>query len=485
MTDLSIPRDDQDLGRFGYAQELFRSMGGFSNFAISFSIISILTGAVTLYGYGLEMGGPLEMALGWPVATVFTLLLAASMAELCSAYPTSGAMYHWAAALGGPASGWFVAWLNIVGLIAALAGINFSCAQFVLPFLGITASATNVFLMFAFTLVGHGLINHYGVRLVALLNNTSVIVHIAGVAAIVGLVFWLAPLQPVKFLASAANFNGKRPYQWAFLLGLLQAHWTYTGFDGSAHMAEETHDPRRTAPWGMVIAVAVSGVVGYLLLIALTLAIRSIPEVLAAKDAQGNPVPAAIAILQTAVGAKFGNAMAAFASMAMWFCGLSCVTSASRAVYSLARDRGMPFAGLMQRVNRKHGTPAAAIWAVVAASLAAMAWTGAVPIVTSLSTVALYLAYVIPVALGLRARFRGSNWPALAQWTLGRWGAAVNLIALLYTAFICFVLIMPPNQLAAKTLAGVLVALALIYAIEVRRKYQGPTWASEQTGGSR
>ena len=84
--------DDQELGSFGYAQELFRNMGGFSNFAISFSIISILTGAVTLFGYGLEMGGPLEMSLGWPVATLFTLTLAASMAELCSAYPTSGAM---------------------------------------------------------------------------------------------------------------------------------------------------------------------------------------------------------------------------------------------------------------------------------------------------------------------------------------------------------------------------------------------------------
>src|SRR5467141_4036089 len=92
-------RDSQDLKRFGYAQELFRSLGGFANFAISFSIISILTGAVTLYGYGLEMGGPLEMTIGWPLATAFTLLLAASMAELCSAYPTSGAMYHWAAAV--------------------------------------------------------------------------------------------------------------------------------------------------------------------------------------------------------------------------------------------------------------------------------------------------------------------------------------------------------------------------------------------------
>jgi amino acid transporter len=430
------------------------------------------------------MGGPLEMTLGWPVATVFTLLLAAGMAELCSAYPTSGAMYHWAAALGGPASGWFVAWLNIVGLIAALAGINFSCAQFVLPFLGITASPTNVFLMFAFTLLGHGLINHYGVRLVALLNNTSVVVHIAGVVAIVGLIYWLAPLQPVRFLATAANFNSRSPYSWAFLLGLLQAHWTYTGFDGSAHMAEETRDPRRTAPWGMVIAVAVSGVVGYMLLIALTLAIRSIPEVLGAKDAQGNSIPAAIAILQTALGAKYGNTMAALASIAMWFCGLSCVTSASRAVYSLARDKGMPFAGLMQHVNPKHGTPSAAIWAVVMASLVAMAWTGAVPIVTSLSTVALYLAYVIPIALGLRARLRGSNWPSLAPWTLGRWGVTVNFIALFYTAFICFVLIMPPNELAAKTLGGVLAALAVIYIFEVKRKYRSPEWAREQASAN-
>jgi hypothetical protein len=263
-------RDEQDLGHFGYAQELFRSMGGFSNFAISFSIISILTGAVTLYGYGLKMGGPLEMSLGWPIATIFTLLLAASMAELCSAYPTSGAMYHWAAALGGRASGWFVASLNIVGLIAALAGINFSAAQFVLPFLGISPSSKHVFLMFAFTLVVHGLINHFGVRLVALLNNTSVVIHLVGVFAIAGILFWFAPHRPISFLASGSGASG-HPYAWAFLLGLLQAHWTYTGFDGSAHMAEETHDPRRVAPWGMVMAVGVSGVVGYILLVAITL----------------------------------------------------------------------------------------------------------------------------------------------------------------------------------------------------------------------
>src|SRR4051812_31403319 len=153
MPDKSDSKDAHDLSRFGYAQELLRTMGGFSNFAISFSIISILTGAVTLYGYGLDMGGPLEMTLGWPLATVFTLAVAASMAELCSAYPTSGAMYHWATALGGPALGWFTAWLNIIGLVSAQAGITYGCAQFVLPFLGIAATPVNVFLTFALILI--------------------------------------------------------------------------------------------------------------------------------------------------------------------------------------------------------------------------------------------------------------------------------------------------------------------------------------------
>ena len=465
--------DEQDLGRFGYAQELFRSMGGFSNFAISFSTISILTGVGTLYGYGLEMGGPLQMTLGWPIATFFTLAIAASMAELSSAYPTSGAMYHWASALGGTATGWFAAWLNIIGAVAAIAGINYSCAQFLLPFLNAPGSAGNVFALFAVILVIQGMLNHYGVGLVAKLNDVSVAVHIAGVLLIVGCVFWMAPTQPASFLLQAVNSNGRSPYAWAFLLGLLQAQWTYTGYDASAHMAEETGDPRRTVAWGIVMAVAVAGVSGYALILALTLGIRSIPEVLSAKDAGGNAIPAAIAILQTSLGAKLGNTMAALVSMAMWFCGLASVTSASRTVYSLARDNGMPLAGFLKRVNPRHGTPGPAIWATVGASLAAMAWTGIVPIVTSLSTVALYLAYVIPIVLGYRAR---KKWAGMAVWSLGKWGPLVNVVAIAYGAAACIILVMPPNELAGKTLAGVLLGLTAIYFGVVRRVFTGPEW---------
>jgi amino acid transporter len=469
----SRQRDQDDLKRFGYAQELFRSMGGFSNFAISFSIISILTGAVTLYGYGLEMGGPLEMSLGWPLATLFTLAVAASLGELCSAYPTSGAMYHWAADLGGPTWGWFTAWLNIFGLIAAIAGINYSCAQFILPLLGLPQSAGNLFGMLAFILFTQALLNQYSVRIVAWLNDLSVTIHIVGVLVLVGAIFFFAPLQPVSFLTEAVNSNGRSPYWWAFLLGLLQAQWTYTGFDASAHMAEETEDPRVRAPWGIVLSVAVSGVIGYLLLIGLTLAIPSISAVLGAKDASGNPIPAAIAVLQTSLGAKAGNALAALASMAMWFCGLSAITSGSRTLYALARDNGTPLSAWLRSVSPVHQTPVPAIWVTSAAALAAMAWSGAIPVVTSLSTVALYVAYLIPIALG----FRDRTWHLAAVWHLGRYSRFVHGVAIGYTVLVCIVLVMPPNQLAGQTLIALLCLLAVLYRVEARKKYSGPTWA--------
>ncbi len=452
-------------------------MGGFSNFAISFSIISILTGAVTLYGYGLEMGGPLEMSLGWPIATLFTLAIACSMAELCSAYPTSGAMYHWAADLGGPACGWYVAWLNIIGLSAAQAGINYSCAQFALPFLGIPGTTLNLYAAFAMILFTQGVLNHYGVKLVAKLNDVSVIVHIAGVFVIVAALFWFAPLQPVSFLFEAVNTNGRTPYAWAFLLGLLQAHWTFTGFDASAHMAEETTEAAVRAPWGIVLSVAVAGVVGYLLLIPMTMTISSIPAVLGAKDADGNAIPAAIAVFQQALGARAGNTMSGVAAVAMWFCGLSCITSASRALFSLARDNGTPISAALSRVNPKHGTPGPAIWAIIAASLVAMLWSGGIPVVTSLSTVSLYVAYVVPVALGLRARRARPEWTQNAVWTLGKYGRPINAIAIVYTGLICIILVMPPNALAGQTFAGLCVALTLLYLGKARHHYKGVSWS--------
>src|SRR5256885_7484749 len=130
--DQLLEQDARVLARLGYAQQLFREMGGFSNFAISFSIISVLTGAVLLYGYGLKLAGPVINTLGWPVVSVFTLCVAASMAELASAYPTAGGLYYWSLRLGGRGWGWVTAWLNMLGQVTATAGINIAGAGFMI-----------------------------------------------------------------------------------------------------------------------------------------------------------------------------------------------------------------------------------------------------------------------------------------------------------------------------------------------------------------
>ena len=309
------------------------------------------------------MGGPAEMAFGWPLVTLFTLTVALSMAELASTLPTAGAMYHWSSKLGGKGWGWFTAWFNIIGNITVLAGIDYGCAQFLTPLLGLDATTRNLLIVYAAILISHALINHFGIRLVARLNDFSVTVHIIGVIAIVAALFIFAPKQPARFFFTAVTNNPQGwPYWWAFIIGLLQAQWTFTGYDASASVSEETVDPRRRVPWGMVMAVVVSSIAGYLLLIALTLAITDIPSVLNAKDASGNDIPAVITILDTALGPKAGALFSALVAMAMWFCGLSAVTWCSRVVYAFARDNGMPASGLWKQVSSKHLTPAPAIW---------------------------------------------------------------------------------------------------------------------------
>ena len=459
--------DVRELSALGYAQELFRTIGGFSNFAISFSIISILTGAVTLYEHGLTMGGPAEMAFGWPLVSVFTLAVALSLAELASSLPTSGAMYHWARRLGGDGWGWFTAWFNIIGQLATLAGIDYGCALFVTPLVGLPTTTATVLLVYALVLLSHALINHFGIRLVARLNDFSVTVHIVGVIAIVGAVLLFAPKRPIGFFFTRITSNTQGwPYWWAFVVGLLQAQWTFTGYDASASVSEETVDPRRRVPWAIVMAVVVSSVVGYLLLIALTLAITDIGAVLNATDAAGHEIPAVIAILTTALGERAGAVFVGLAAMAMWFCGLAAVTWTSRVIYAFARDRGMPASALWMRVSRTHLTPAPAIWLSVAIAFLATISSGTYAVVTSISVIGLYCSYIAPVYLAWRTRGSAA---ALARgpWHLGRFAPAINVVAILWVCFITIILAIPDNFRAGKTMAVLIVLLTLGYLARI------------------
>ena len=323
--DAILEADAEDLRKLGYAQQLYREMGGFSNFAISFSIISVLTGAVLLFGYGLKLGGPIVNTVGWPLVSLMTLAVAASMAELSSAYPTAGGLYFWAFRLGGRGWAWTTAWLNMVGQVTITAGVNVAAAIYLIgavtrlaglpadaqvPLFGpVTGWYFQLFVM-ALIMVPQVLVNVLGIRLTARLNDVSVWWHIGGVTFIVGalllgsqhndpgfLVRRITSVTPLE--ASSAQIGGHSapalvigdlalpsplfalvpglaavygaaPFMLVFVLALLQAQWTYTGYDASAHVAEETVLARLNTAWGVFLSVAVSAVVGWMLLLALT-----------------------------------------------------------------------------------------------------------------------------------------------------------------------------------------------------------------------
>jgi amino acid transporter len=475
--------DKEILHQFGYAQQLLRDMGGFSNFAISFSVISILTGAVTLYGVGLSAGGPVVMGIGWPLVTFFVLFIAAGMAELASAIPTSGALYHWSSLLGGPGWGWMTAWLNLVGLIAAIAGIDYGCAQFMVPLLGLPDTTANDLLVFGILLLTHAILNHVGIRVVARLNDFSALYHVAGVGLVVIALALFAPKQPVSFLFTKTFTTVKdQPYWFAFLGGLLQAQWTYTGYDASAHTIEETKNARVSAPWGIYLSVAISGLFGYIMLAFVTLAIQD----LNATAAAANPF---IYIFERALGNAFGRTILWVVTLAMWFCGLSCVTSTSRMIFAFSRDDGMPFSRFWKQVNRRYRTPAAAVWlgsalafllpwvilATVAARPQQLDFAKLYPAVTGISTIGLYLSYGIPLLLKLRAMHLGI-WREKANgpWSLGNWTVPVNLVALAWIVFITVLFVLPPNELTGYVFGGIFVTLLVLYAARVRGRFKGP-----------
>jgi len=467
-----IQQDVKDLHTLGYAQELFRSMGGFSNFAISFSIISILTGAVILYDYGLAWAGTAAVLIGWPLVTVFVLLIAASMGEIASAYPTAGGLYYWASRMKNKNWGWWTAWLNLIGQFAIVAGINYAAAGFingtiVTPLLanaGVAYGNTSAVLgqtWLTGQLVTMGLImlvqlalNVVGVNLVSFLNQVSVWWHIAIVAAVVVLIVLvgkpdisglkLFAIQPLDTAGSWANNIGpvslnygaatSYPLILAFFFSLLQANWTYTGYDASAHVAEETVG---------------AAVVGFVFLLALTTHLPNLgalfpadPKALGGADSSQYYFGGGVAVIsilkynldQIAIlGVGLGDLLAAGIAIAMWFCGLASIAAAGRMLFAFSRDDGLPAAGWLKKVSHRYRTPTNSLIAIVLVAwlftLAAGVVGGgqAIVIVTAVSTIFLYAAYGICIYLGATT----TDWLKERVWSLGRWSMAVTGLFLL------------------------------------------------------
>jgi len=509
-----IGADLRDLHRLGYAQQLYREMGGFSNFAISFSIISILTGAIQLFGYGLQFAGPVINTYGWPLVSVFVLCVAASMAELASAYPTAGGLYFWAHRLGGRRWAWITAWFNMIGQVTITAGIDYAAAQYIVGAVNRLAgtalptdTAATVTAMAAIMLP-QVLINVFGIRLTARLNHFSVYWHIAGVLLIAALLIALGRhARPLAFLfqhsqtvrpAELAGSFAIGPWSvdslmlrlpgmqalyahggigLAFVLGLLQAQWTYTGYDASAHVAEETVMARLNSAWGVFLSVAVSAVVGYAMLLVLTL---HVPDVAATVDAAH--APAVLYLASVNLPAWAGNLVAIVIGGAMWLCGLSSITSMSRMWFAFARDGGMPGHELIRRIHPRWRTP---VWSIVVTCVLALLLTmyaALYSVVVAISTTALYLAYAFPIYLNLRnkLRRRGEYTTSdTAPWSLGRWGIPINCIAVGWVACITVLFSIPPNELAGWSIVLLAAGMAAYWTIGARHRFRGPQPSSE------
>jgi amino acid permease (GABA permease) len=478
--------DERRLHQLGYAQELRRNMSGFSNFAVSFTIISILSGCLTLYGFGLNTGGPVMIVWGWPFVGLMTLLVGLAMAEVCSSYPTAGGLYYWAARLAprnAAAWSWFTGWFNFLGQVAVTAGIDFGAAFFLNALLdlqwGFDARPWHTIVLFAGILLLHGALNTFGVRVVALLNNVSVWWHVLGVLVIVAvLAFVPSKHQSASFVfGHFVNNTGWGSTFYVALLGLLLAQYTFTGYDASAHMTEETHDAARSGPRGIVMSIVVSLVAGWVLLIGLTFAIQSYDG--AVGSATGVP-PAQIFI--DAVGATGGKLLLLVAIGAQLFCGMSSVTANSRMIYAFSRDGALPASALWHRINPRTRTPTNAIWLAAGGAfvlgLPYLFNATAYAAVTSIAVIGLYIAYVAPTFLRLR---RGDAFER-GPWHLGRWSRPIGTVAVVWVLIITVLFMLPTTSpVTAETFNYTPIAVVAVlgfagiwWLVSARKWFTGP-----------
>ena len=505
-----LDRDERRLAELGYKQELARGWSRFSNFAISFTIISVLAGCFTTFPQAWNLGGPVAISWGWPIVCIIILTVAFSMAEVAAAYPTAGGPYWWANDLGGKGWSWFTGWFNVLGLVAIVATVDWFCAQFfVFVFnlweldLGIINFADmgpnpgdelpEIFAVFVVILILHALINIYSSHLVALFNNISVFWHCVGVAVIIGILIIVPDShQSADFVFTERlnNSGFSMDMYWYYILptGLLLTMYTVTGYDASAHVAEETRDAETSAAKGVWQSVALSALIGWFVLLAITFAAT---DVAAVNEAGGT----SLSIFQSAMSEGWAETVILISAIGQFFCGMACLTSCSRTFFAFSRDRATPGWQLWSRVNPK-GVPVAAVLGscLMAFILTLPALTGnaaGVPVaffaVVSIGVISLYLAYVTPVYLRWR---RGDAFQQAEGWNLGNKWRWLNPIAVAWVIITSIYFCLPFYGPAAVwwddqfdwnaanftplVLGGLAIAIALAWVLGMKNKYTGP-----------
>jgi amino acid transporter len=517
----TLTSDEQRLAELGYKQELHRGWSSFSNFAISFSIISVLAGCFTTYGQAFNNGGPIAISIMWPLISILILVgVAFPMSELASAFPTAGGIYYWASKLGGPGWGWFTGWFNLIGLVAVVASVDFVCATFLMNILGLynlhfifnftkAVAGTDLhytahvnFALFALILLIHGLLNVFSSHLVSLFNTISVWWHVIGVAVIV-LILVLVPSHHASlsyvFGHRINNSGFSNGMYWYYILpvGFLLTMYTITGYDASAHVSEETQGAADSAPKGVWRSVFYSAVIGWIVLLAITFAIQKSKE----QTILHSAFPA-LTIFETALTTAGAKAVILISTIGQLFCGMACVTSASRMTFAFSRDGAVPGHNLWRRLG-KNRTPTYAVlfvclFALIITVPAYFPNSLGTPVaflaVTSISVIGLYIAYTIPIYLRWRKRDDFQPGP----WTNGRKYRWMNPIGVVWVG-ICVIIFCLPFTPAGvyfgKTFSwssvnyaplvtlSVIAAVTIWYATSAKHTFKGPIRTIDDADG--
>jgi amino acid transporter len=483
-SDTDKREDVKVLHSMGYAQELERRMSRFSNFAISFSIICILSGGINSLGQGLSGVGGAAIGIGWPLGTFISGVFAVALGQIASAYPTAGGLYHWGSILGNKGLGWLTAWLNLIGLVTVLGAINVGTWTFFYgafgPALGLDMTYTEQVTFMIVITASQALINHLGIRLTSILTDFSGYLIFFGAIALAVALFAYAQGYDFSRLWTFSNYSGDSgagvwpqtgSTGFLFLLGLLLPIYTITGYDASAHTSEETVKAAHNVPRAMVGSVWWSGVFGWLFLIAVVLAIPNMDD--AAK--QGWNVFFWTMDQVIPPGLKLALYIMIF--VAQYLCGLATVTSVSRMIFAFSRDGGLPGSSYLKRVSPRYRTPVAAIWCGSALAVIFTAYTPLYTTIVSVTVIFLFLSFTVPITLGLIAYKK--TWTQMGPWDIGGWYRVFAVLSILSMVLIFVIGIQPPNDGALKITIAFLVITAVVWFAFERRRFQGPPIGDE------
>ncbi len=501
------------LHGMGYAQELSRSMSKFSNFAISFSIICILSGGINSFAQAISSVGGAGAGIGWIVGCLLSGMFALSMAQVASAFPTAGGLYHWASILGGRFWGWLTAWLNLLGLITVLGAINIGTAYFFagtfgpkMTFLGeggFSGTDNQVVAFVALITIIQAIFNHIGIKATTFLTDISGYIIFATTAVLVVACLYHAPAIDISRLWTFTNYSGEAGgsvfpqsdnVAYLFLLCLLLPVYTITGYDASAHTSEETKNAAMSVPTGIISAVLWSSLVGWVMICAITLAIPDL------KVAAGQGWTMFFGTMDAIMPAGLKTVLYLGILIAQLLCGLATVTSASRMLFAFSRDDGMPVGSkALATVSPKYRTPVNAIWtaAVLCILYVVLALLLKVPqvddagkillneagepitssiyvIVVNSTLVFLFLSFTIPLVAAMLS-YGTSKWPTPGPWAMSAGlYKLVTVLSVVGMGVILFIAVAPPNERVLYVVAGfIALALVLWFAVENRR-FEGP-----------